>query len=123
MTEIYNRIEHRELRKTLRVRMTVAEMKLWYFLKSKGLGGCRFRRQYGIGSYVVDFYCPEAKLVIEVDGGCHENAEAALNDADRQKNIEALGLQVVRFTNEEVLRSTQAVLERIIERVHALSEK
>ncbi len=98
MTHIFNRSDQNDLRKKLRNEPTEAEVFLWQKLKNKQLNGYKFRRQYGIGEYVVDFYCVEARLAIEVDGPIHDGEENAANDADRQKNIEALALRIIRFT-------------------------
>lgn len=90
---------------------TPAEALLWQALRGRQLGGYRFRRQHAIRQFIVDFYCHDAKLVIEVDGSSHDGAEEY--DAERQLILEALGFRVLRFTNEEVLTSLPAVLQRI----------
>jgi len=111
--EIFNKSYLKETRKNLRNNCTVAEHILWIFLKGKSLGGCKFRRQYSIGNFVVDFCCPRKKLIIEVDGSVHDDLEVAEYDYERQKIIEGLGFKVVRFTNEEVIKNTETVLEKI----------
>jgi len=113
MTQIYNDRKQTERRKLLRSRPTLAEHRLWECLRSKQLREFRFRRQFGVGPYIVDFYCPREKLAIEVDGGYHIVDDIAMNDKDRQANIEALGIRVIRFTNEEVLNGLPDVLKRI----------
>jgi very-short-patch-repair endonuclease len=113
MTQVFNKPEQKEKRRILRNRMTKAEYKLWYYLKSKQLLGFKFRRQSGVGSYIVDFYCSSAKLVIEVDGDSHAGSLNKRNDAKRQREIEALGLKVIRFTDLEVMRNIESVLEVI----------
>jgi very-short-patch-repair endonuclease len=80
-------------------------------LRNRRLDGFKFRRQHAIGRFVVDFYCGEANLVIEVDGPVHRGQ--AVVDAERQREIEARGLRVIRFHNDEVLDETAVVLERI----------
>ncbi len=75
--------------------------------------GVKFRRQHGIGRYVVDFFAPAVKLVIEVDGDSHGTEVAQKYDDERQKEIERLGLKVIRFTNEDVLQNMDGVLESI----------
>lgn len=75
--------------------------------------GSKFRRQTSIGSFVVDFYCPSAKLVLEIDGSIHETERAQVYDSHRQGLIERLGLRVLRFTNDEILDSLDTVLARI----------
>ena len=92
MTEIFNKKEYVKKRQSLRKRMTRAEILLWSKLKGKQLLGLKFRRQYGVDSYVVDFYCTEIKLAIEVDGDVHGYNSRVLYDNQRHKNIEALGI-------------------------------
>ncbi len=91
-------------------------------LRLKQLQGCKFRRQFGIGFYIADFYCPSAQLVIELDGSSHDSDEAFKNDNERQKDIEALGIKVLRFTDEDVLTNIDGVLEEVLkhlnERIH-----
>ena len=93
--------------KNLRKNMTDAEMVLWGHLKA-GVNGCKIRRQHPIGQYIADFYCHKAKLVIELDGSIHNEIAVKENDQIRQKNLEALGYCVIRFTNEEVLKVAAA---------------
>jgi len=94
----------------LRESMTKAEACLWkYGLKSKKLGVI-FRRQRPVGRYIVDFVCLELKIIIEVDGESHNHPEIYDNDIIRQKYLENLGFMVVRFTDEEVLKSINGVM-------------
>lgn len=78
MTRIYNRAVYKTRRKELRNNPTKTEKILWAFLKGKKLSGYKFRRQYGVGKYIVDFYCPQMKLAIELDGEMHDS-EFAMN--------------------------------------------
>ena len=100
MTQIFNRSSDTEKRRRLRRESPLAEQRLWLRLRNRQLMGYRFRRQYGIGPYVLDFYCPELKLAIEVDGDSH--FEAGEYDRERQRYIESLGIRVLRFTKREV---------------------
>jgi very-short-patch-repair endonuclease len=95
MTKIYNRIEEKIKRKRLRNNMPEAEIILWSKLKNKGIG-YKFRRQYSVGQYIIDFYCPELKLAIEVDGDSHYSSEAELRDKERQKVVESYGFIFLR---------------------------
>jgi adenine-specific DNA-methyltransferase len=97
----------------LRHNATDAERLLWQLLRNRQLKGAKFRRQYPVASYIVDFYCHEARLVIEVDGSGHLEDKQARYDAERTENLEAEGLHVLRFWNHEVLNKTQLVLEVI----------
>jgi len=103
--------------RTLRVKPTDAERKLWAVLRFKQLGGARFRRQQPIGRYIADFFCPTAKLIIELDGDQHGSDEQTVCDAVRTKWLEAQGYVVLRFANHEVLKDRRRIVEVI---VHAL---
>ncbi len=98
--------------RALRNQATDAERTLWRFLRLRQLGGYRFRRQVPTGSYIVDFACLEAKLVIELDGGQHQEQQS--HDWMRDRQIEAQGFCVMRFWDNELFRQTQAVLEQIM---------
>jgi very-short-patch-repair endonuclease len=105
----------RELRKE----QTDAENLLWHLLRGRRFCGFKFRRQYPIGGYILDFYCHAAKLAIELDGGGHTSEEQRLYDAERTKVLEGAGLCVLRFWNNEVLNSLEGVLTEIHERLKA----
>lgn len=92
---------------------TPAEDHLWGCLRNRQLQGAKFRRQHAIDRFIVDFYCAEARLIIEVDGAVHDYRPD--EDAIRQEFLESLGLRVIRFTNADVLQHTNAVLARIAE--------
>jgi adenine-specific DNA methylase/very-short-patch-repair endonuclease len=100
-----------EFARSLRKEQTDAETLLWTLLRNRRLAGRKFRRQHSIPPYVVDFYCHEASLVIEVDGGQH--AERRRYDETRTRFLESRGLRVLRFWNHEVLQQTESVLEAI----------
>jgi very-short-patch-repair endonuclease len=99
----------RELRKN----MTEAEQALWFKLRRKQLLDVQFYRQRPIGNYVVDFYAPSAKLVIEVDGSQHLEKDHLVLDEQRDKFLESQGLQVLRFDNLQVLQTLDLVIEQI----------
>jgi len=101
------------LARELRKNMTDAEMLLWSKVRRKQLLGYQFYRQRTIGRYIVDFYCPKTKLVIEIDGGQHYFEEEAEADKLRDSYITNLGLRVLRFTNLDVLGNIEGVLEHI----------
>jgi len=92
---------------------TDAETLLWHLLRDRQLLGYKFRRQHVIEGYIADFYCHEAGLVVEVDGGGHTEEEQARYDAERNLHLQALGLRVIRFWNDEVLKDTVDVLQEI----------
>jgi very-short-patch-repair endonuclease len=89
--------------------MTDAERLLWSHLRNRELGGWKFRRQYPVGPFIVDFVCPEKNVVIEVDGGQHdENRDL---DVQRSAYLNKMGYKVFRFWNNEVMQETEAVLD------------
>jgi very-short-patch-repair endonuclease len=122
MTRIFNRASEKEKRRALRKNMTKAEVLLWIQLKKRKLLGQRVLRQYSIGSYVVDFYIPELKLAIEVDGATHSTDEERQYDRSRQEEIETLGIQFFRCSNLEVYNDMNHLLERIKEEVKQLAQ-
>ena len=94
--------------KELRQVATTAEQALWARLRSRQVDGLKFRRQHPLGRCIADFYCAEARLIVEVDGGIHEVQRD--HDADRTAYLEALGHRVIRFRNEDVLAHVEDVL-------------
>ena len=97
----------------LRATPTDAERRLWWRLRNKQLDGFRFRRQQPMGPYVVDFFCPEASLIIEIDGGQHDANQA--QDALRTRWLEGRGYKVIRFWNNDVLANADGVVLTIRE--------
>ena len=97
----------------LRERMTPAEEVLWEALRDKQLEGLKFRRQHPVEQFVLDFYCPHFKLVVEMDGSIHDTR--AEEDAARTEHLSAFGYRVIRFRNKEVLENLPDVLKRIAE--------
>jgi very-short-patch-repair endonuclease len=99
----------RELRREL----TAAERLLWHRLRRKNVGGFRFRRQHPIGPYIADFFCNEAGLVIEVDGGIHAVIEVSERDRLRDHIMREYGLTVLRVTNRDVMTDIDGVVASI----------
>lgn len=100
-------------RKELRVSQTEAEKLIWYKVRNRQIVNLKFFRQYSLGPHILDFYCPEIKLAIELDGGRHSREENKLYDKDRTKYLSNFGVKVIRFWNDEVLKNLEEVLERI----------
>ena len=102
------------IRKKLRNKATVAESTLWKYLKNSQLKGTKFRRQHSIGDYIVDFYCPSARLAIELDGAVH--TYDIINERDRNKTIflEKMNIRLLRFENMLVFSNLEAVLGEIL---------
>lgn len=107
----------RDRARELRREMTVAERKLWQVLKGRGVDGHRFRRQHPLGPYVADFACLEAGVVIEVDGGQHQDSTT---DQRRDSSMRGRGFKVLRFWNNEVLTNLEGVCSVIAQ---ALAER
>jgi very-short-patch-repair endonuclease len=101
-----------ERSRQLRNEMAPAEQYIWERLKKKQLG-CWFYRQKPIGVFVADFYCPHAKLVLEIDGGQHFSKEALKYDRERSAYFVSIGLRILRFSNKEVLSNIITVLGKI----------
>lgn len=101
-------------RKELRSHATPAEAALWKMLKNSQVGGYKFRRQHGIGPYILDFYCPLLHLGIELDGAAHDAPMADKHDEIRTKFLQQQGITVLRFRNELVYRNPNAIIEEII---------
>jgi len=98
----------------LRRNMTITEQRLWKQLSNRKLFKTKFRRQHPINIFIVDFYNHENKLVIEIDGGIHNNTERKEYDDGRSYELERYGLKVIRFTNDEVLNKIDFVVDEII---------
>jgi very-short-patch-repair endonuclease len=111
---LFNNQIFRDRRKELRINQTDAEKKLWYCICNRQLGGHKFYRQYSVGPYILDFYCPKYKLAIELDGSQHTEEDAVLYDKDRNKYLETVGIKTIRFWNNDVLGNTKNVLEAIL---------
>ncbi|MFW5714678.1 MAG: endonuclease domain-containing protein, partial [Brevefilum sp.] len=90
---------------------TPTEGVLWSHLRMKQLAGYKFRRQHIIRTYIVDFYCPVAKLIIEIDGPIHQKQQ--VYDQSREINLIAMGYMILRFTNDEVINHLDEVLKKI----------
>jgi very-short-patch-repair endonuclease len=102
----------KENAKTNRSNMTDAESLLWHYLRQEQLG-VRFRRQHVIGDYIVDFICLKQRLIIEIDGGYHNDIVQQQEDRIRQNWLESMDYKVIRFTNEEVFYNIETVISTI----------
>jgi very-short-patch-repair endonuclease len=103
------------LAKRLRRNQTDAERVLWFRLRDRRLAGWKFKRQVPIDRFIVDFFCADGKLIVEIDGGQHDQDRD--RDADRTTALEAMGYIVLRFWNNDVMRNTDGVLEVILDTV------
>jgi len=106
-----------EIARNLRKEQTEAENKLWQRIRDSKFIGHKFRRQYAIGRYIADFYSSKAKLVIEIDGKIHDDICRKEYDEIREKELKARELDILRFTNEQVLNDIKGVLNIIYQRI------
>ena len=109
-----NRKEQKELRKSLRSHSTPAEAALWRALKGSQAGGYKFRRQHGIGPYVMDFYCPSLRLCVELDGEVHRLPGVYEHDEERTRFLNDNGITVMRFENKIVWSNMQGIVDAIL---------
>lgn len=119
--KIFNLHKFKYKRKTLRNDSTKAEILLWDKLKRSQFLNLKFRRQQGIGRYVVDFYCPELKLVIELDGASHNNSDSIEYDLIRSEFFNEQDIKVLRFTNENVYSNLSSVLNTMAREVEIIN--
>ncbi|UOR06364.1 endonuclease domain-containing protein [Hymenobacter aerilatus] len=110
---IHNLGYQKATRRILRSNLTPAEALLWKALQRSQLDGRKFRRQHDIGPYIVDFYCPAEKLVVELDGAGHFTASGEAQDQERDSYLGSLGLKVLRFENKLVVQHIESVLAAI----------
>ncbi|MBD2165154.1 endonuclease domain-containing protein [Calothrix membranacea FACHB-236] len=122
MTKLYNQTSQKSKRQALRNNMPLAEKMIWAKLRNQQIQGCKFRRQYSIDAFVVDFYTPELKLAIEIDGDSHYQDGIPEYDRERQLFLESKGTKVLRFTNQEIYKDLDGVVERIREVICQMRE-
>ena len=122
MTDFYNWQKHKNIRRTLRKTATKAERLLWSRIRNRKLQ-YKFRRQYSIGNYVLDFYCPQLNFAIEVDGATHSNEKEVRHDMVRQKYIENLGIKIKRIKNSDIYENLDEVVSDIKDICNSLAKK
>jgi very-short-patch-repair endonuclease len=101
--------------RNLRSNMTDAERLIWSKIRGEQIGDLQFYRQKNIGHYIVDFYCPKGKPIVEIDGGQHYESDGMKKDRERDRYLQMLGFAVLRFSDIEVLKNIDGVVERIYE--------
>ena len=114
-SQIHNRKELEEIRRLLRKTLTTAEATMWKALQKSKLDGRKFRRQHSVGDYILDFYCPSEKLAIELDGMPHFSIIGAKQDIKRDKYLNSLSIQVLRFENRDIYNNLRGVLGFIMD--------
>ncbi len=117
MNYILNTPELKVRRQELRRNQTDAEKRLWEKLRNKGIEGIKFYRQHSVGPYILDFYSPQMRLAIELDGSQHTEEINREYDAARTEYLKAHGVEVIRFWNNDIMRNIGSVLQRIAEKV------
>ena len=113
MPKYFNQIEEKSIRRELRKEQTYCEKIIWMQIRNRQLLGVKFRRQYSIDKFIIDFYSSKLKLAIEIDGGVHELPEQIIKDKNRQKYLEEFGIKFVRITNEELLGNPNIAFEKL----------
>jgi very-short-patch-repair endonuclease len=116
MPIIYNRKKLKVIRKNLRNKSVFCERLLWWKIRNEQLG-VKFRRQFSIGNFVADFYCPKLKLAIEVDGETHSTEKEVRQDYRKKSYLKSLGIRMIRYTNNDIVKSLDDVVENISEKI------
>lgn len=116
----HNKISLKEIRRQLRQEMTPAEVVLWKRLRNSRFLSLKFKRQHSIGNYIVDFYCANPRVIIEIDGEVHFEKEQKEKDNHRDENLRDMDYIVLRFYNDEVINETMTVLKKIEAAIKAM---
>ena len=121
MTKHFNKSSQTEKRRKLRQHQTNAEELVWSFIRNRQILGYKFRRQYSVDHFVIDFYCSDLKLAIEIDGGSHINPEQQKKDISRQKYLEAFDIKFVRIKDEELFGNPNKAFSKIENAIKSIS--
>ena len=122
MTKHYNKSSEKEKRRKLRESQTNAEDLVWRYLRNKQMLGYKFKRQYSVDHFVIDFYCPELKLALELDGESHNNPEKMEYDIQRQKYLEEYNIKFARIKDEELLGNPNKAFMKIEDAIKLLEK-
>ncbi|MBI1931278.1 MAG: endonuclease domain-containing protein [Ignavibacteriales bacterium] len=120
MTKHYNKPQLKEIRRKLRRDQTFAEQNMWAQLRNRKFLGLKFKRQYSIDNFIIDFYCPVYKIAIELDGDIHELQDVKLHDEVRQKYLESFGVKFIRITNDDYLGNPNKTFDRLESEINFL---
>jgi very-short-patch-repair endonuclease len=123
MTKHYNRTSEKEKRRLFRKDETPFENLVWYYLRNRELKNCKFRRQYSVDQFVIDFYSPGLKLAIEIDGNIHDLPGNKEYDISRQKYLEEYGIKFIRVRNEELIANPDKAFKKIEKAIDELTTK
>lgn len=121
MNFIYNNAILKERRRELRGNPTQAEAVLWGHIRNRQIEQCRFRRQYSVGPYILDFYCPRIRLAIEIDGDQHAENDAIVYDRERDEYLNDLDIKTVRYWNHDIMKDINHVIENIRNHINLTS--
>ena len=114
---VFNKKSFKQRRRDLRKDLTEGEKKLWTKIRRRQVMGYKFQRQYGVGPYILDFYCPVIRFGIELDGGQHAEKSKIEYDEKREKYLKKFNSTLLRFWNDEVLKNIEGVLLKIIKTI------
>ena len=120
---INNKQEQTELRKELRNNGTPAEGRMWLMLKNKQISGKKFRRQFSVGKFILDFYCAELKLAIELDGAPHFTSVGTHYDEERDKYLSSQGIKILRYENKMVFEDSEGIVDDIKNTIEQLEKE
>lgn len=113
--QLYNKTETKTLRRKLRKDLTKEERKIWNLVRNKKVLNLKFFRQYSVGKYILDFYCPQIRLCLEIDGGQHNEPDNMDHDEKRTDYLQSVKIKVIRFWNNEVNKNIDGVYQKIYE--------
>ncbi len=122
MRHTFNNKKLKSYRSKLRSSMTDAEVMLWKYISGGKLMGYRFRRQYSVGKYILDFYCPHLRLAIELDGGRHNEPKNMKADKERTKFLEGYNIRVIRYWDNDVLNNIDGVFDDLINQLEKINK-
>lgn len=123
MTKHFNRTTEKVKRRQLRKDQTMAEKLIWRYLRNRKTEHIKFRRQYSIDKFIIDFYSPEIKLAVEIDGDVHELPEQKEHDIERQKHLKMYGIMFLRIKNEEIFGNPNEAFKKIEKEIHYLTSR
>jgi len=122
MTQHFNKTSEKEKRRKLRKDQTFCEKIMWTYLRDRKTLGYKFRRQYSVDHYVINFYCPELKLAIELDGSIHDEPDQIEYDKHRQDYLEKFGITFLRITNDELMSNSNIAFKKIEKEINIVEE-
>ena len=116
----FNAPDKKDRRRELRRNQTDAERKFWQQIKNKKIAGLKFYRQFSVGPFILDFYCPKLRLAVELDGGRHSEKEQADHDVKRTEYLESKNIKVLRFWNNDISRNMEGAIMKLQEEIKLL---